>query len=165
MPSYDVFLSCKSEDYAYAEEVYNFLTQNGVRVFLASRELRRLGDAEYRRQIVKALDQSSHIIVFASNKAYKLAAEQGYAKAKNNLETCYYNGEGITQSYEEAVKYYKLAANQGYDWAQCNLGDCYYDGKGVTKSVSEAIKWYKLAAEQGNEDAKAKLAKINNSTK
>ena len=70
MPSYDVFLSCKSEDYAYAGEVYNFLTQNGVRVFLASRELRRLGDAEYRRQIVKALDQSKHIIVFASNKAY-----------------------------------------------------------------------------------------------
>ena len=70
MPSYDVFLSCKSEDYAYAEEVYNFLTQNGVRVFLASRELRRLGDAEYRRQIVNALDQSKHIIVFASNKAY-----------------------------------------------------------------------------------------------
>lgn len=46
---YDVFISCKSEDYVYAEKVYIFLKENGINAFLASTELRKLGESEYRR--------------------------------------------------------------------------------------------------------------------
>lgn len=41
---YDVFISCKNEDYKYAKEVYDFLTKNHFNTFLSSKELRKLGD-------------------------------------------------------------------------------------------------------------------------
>lgn len=67
---YDVFISCKSEDYGYAEEVYNFLNSNGIRTFLASKELRKMGDAEYRKAIIQALESACHLIIFASKPEY-----------------------------------------------------------------------------------------------
>lgn len=63
---YDVFISCKSEDYIFAEEIYEYLESKGIRTFLASKELRQLADAEYRRSITKALQSAYHMIVFAS---------------------------------------------------------------------------------------------------
>lgn len=67
---YDVFISCKSEDYKYAEEIYNFLKENGFNTFLANKELRQMGDSEYRRSISQALKSTYHLIVFASNADY-----------------------------------------------------------------------------------------------
>ncbi|MDE7346390.1 MAG: toll/interleukin-1 receptor domain-containing protein [Muribaculaceae bacterium] len=67
---YDVFISCKSEDYKYAEEVYDFLTKNHFNTFLASKELRKLGDSQYRESIEEALDTAEHIIVFSSDPEY-----------------------------------------------------------------------------------------------
>lgn len=70
MAKYDVFISCKSEDYKYAEDIYEFLVANSINVFLASKELRKLGESEYRREISKALKDACHIIVFASRAEY-----------------------------------------------------------------------------------------------
>lgn len=67
---YDIFISCKSEDYKYAEEVYDFLIENHFKTFLASKELRKLGDSQYRESIEEALDTAEHIIVFSSNPEY-----------------------------------------------------------------------------------------------
>ncbi len=67
---YDVFISCKSEDYQCAEEIYEFLEANGIHTFLASKELRKLGDSEYRKAISKALKSAYHMIVFASQAEY-----------------------------------------------------------------------------------------------
>lgn len=67
---YDVFISCKSEDYRYAEEIYNFLRENGFNVFLANKELRQMGDSEYRKSISQALKSTYHLIVFASKTDY-----------------------------------------------------------------------------------------------
>lgn len=67
---YDVFISCKSEDYKYAEEIYEFLTSNGINTFLASKELREVGDSEYRRAISNAMKSTYHMIVFASKAEY-----------------------------------------------------------------------------------------------
>lgn len=66
MAKYDVFISCKSEDYVYAEEIYEFLQNNGVNAFLASKELRKLGESEYRKAISAAMKDAYHMIVFAS---------------------------------------------------------------------------------------------------
>lgn len=56
--NYDVFLSCKSEDYKIAEEVYQYLTENDFHVFLSSKELRKMKDSEYMDAISNALDSA-----------------------------------------------------------------------------------------------------------
>ena len=67
---YDVFISCKSEDYKDAEEIYDFLTANGFNTFLAPKELVGLGDTEYRRAITGAMKSTYHLIIFASKAEY-----------------------------------------------------------------------------------------------
>lgn len=80
---------------------------------------------------------------------YRLAAEQGDARAQNWLGYCYHYGKGVTQDYTEAFRYYRLAAEQGLKEAQNNLGYCYQYGQGVKQDCSEAFRYYSLAAEQG----------------
>lgn len=67
---YDVFLSCKSEDYKYAKEIYNYLQSSGIQVFLAPEELRKKGKSDYRQAIDDAIEASYHLIVFASKASY-----------------------------------------------------------------------------------------------
>lgn len=70
MQKYDVFISCKSEDYPLAEKVYDFLVDKGMSVFLASKELRIHGESEYRNVIEKAIFNCSHLIIVASQAEY-----------------------------------------------------------------------------------------------
>ena len=65
---YDVFISCKSEDYPIAEKLYCYLKDNGFKVFLSSKELRKLKDSEYMDAISDALDSAYHLIVLGSSK-------------------------------------------------------------------------------------------------
>lgn len=67
---YDVFISCKSEDYQYAEEIYDFLKSNGITAFLASKELENHGESKYREVITNAVNDAYHLIVFASKAEY-----------------------------------------------------------------------------------------------
>ena len=48
---YDVFISCKSEDYEYAQHIYRFLTspELNYKVFLADAELRKKRNSGVRR--------------------------------------------------------------------------------------------------------------------
>jgi hypothetical protein len=82
-------------------------------------------------------------------KWYRLAADQGHAKAQFNLGWCYYHGTGVAKDKREAVKWYRLAADQGDVNAQYNLGLCYETGTGVEKNEREAVKWFRPAADQG----------------
>ena len=52
---------------------------------------------------------------------YHKAAEQGNAKAQNNLGLCYEKGRGVTKSISEAVKWYRKAAEKGHARAKENL--------------------------------------------
>ena len=90
-------------------------------------------------------------------KWYLKAAEQGHAKAQNNLGNCYYHGQGVSQNYSEAAKWYRKSADQGLARAQNNLGNCHYHGQGVKQSYTEAVKWYRKSAEQGNAYAQNNL--------
>ena len=65
---YDVFISCKSEDYPIAERLYRYLKDNGFYVFLSSMELRMLKDSEYMDAISEAIDSAYHLIVLGSSK-------------------------------------------------------------------------------------------------
>ena len=70
MADYEIFISCKSEDYEIAESVYSYLLSKGFRVFLSSKELRRLAKADYIDAISSALDTSNHLIVVSTKKEY-----------------------------------------------------------------------------------------------
>ncbi len=67
---YDVFISSKSQDYDYAEEVYDFLVQQGIKVFFAKRSLPDIGSTNYSREIDNALDETNNVIVVTSSEAY-----------------------------------------------------------------------------------------------
>jgi tetratricopeptide (TPR) repeat protein len=62
-----IFISSKSEDWVYAETLYNFLVSHGKTVFFAKKSLPNLGDAEYIREIHKAIDKAVHMIVVGSS--------------------------------------------------------------------------------------------------
>jgi len=73
-------------------------------------------------------------------------AEQGDARAQNNLGVMYENGKGVPQNIAEAVKWYRLAAGQGYAGAQNNLGLIYAIGRGIRRDPIRAYMWFSLAA-------------------
>jgi uncharacterized protein len=78
------------------------------------------------------------------------AAEKGDAEAQNNLGVAYATGDGVTQNFDEAVKWFRKAAERGNANAQANLGVAYDKGDGVPLDRSEAAKWFRKAAEQGH---------------
>ena len=45
------------------------------------------------------------------------AVEQGCASAQYDLGVCYYNGQGVEQDRDNAVKLWNMAAEQGYEEA------------------------------------------------
>ncbi len=96
----------------------------------------------------------------AALREWRPLAEQGNAKAQNNLGNMYYKGRGVPQDYPEAVKWYRKAAEQGHAMAQYNLGKKYFKGEGVPQDYAEAVGWYRKAAEQGHASAQYNLGVI-----
>ena len=62
----------------------------------------------------------------------------------------YVTGKGVTQDYQEAMKWYRLSAEQGNAVSQAKLGWMYTKGEGANQDYQKAVKWYRLSAEQGN---------------
>ncbi len=53
---------------------------------------------------------------------YRLAADQGYARAQDNLGLFYEQGRGgLPKDYAQAARLYRLAADQGHPAASGNL--------------------------------------------
>src|SRR5258708_38333395 len=73
-------------------------------------------------------------------------AEQGIARAQNNLGVLYENGKGVPQDISEALKWYRLAAEQNYGGAENNLGLIYALGRGVPRDPVRSFMWFSLAA-------------------
>ena len=67
---YDVFISCKSEDYPLGRQIYDFLSNKGKAVFLADKNLRKLGISDYGRVIDDAIEGSTHMLVVSSSVKY-----------------------------------------------------------------------------------------------
>lgn len=95
---YDVFISSKSEDYPIAEKVYDFLVDNGLTVFLASRELRRIGEAEYSEAVDAAIDGSHHMVVVTTSLEYLNSKWVRYewTTFANDLRSNYKEGNLLT---------------------------------------------------------------------
>lgn len=67
---YDIFISCKSEDYHAAHRLYTFLQNNGHNPFLADYSLREVGTDKYGELIRQVIDKCNHMIVFTTNIDY-----------------------------------------------------------------------------------------------
>lgn len=95
---YDVFISAKSEDYDLAEGVFEFLVGNGLSVFLANAELRKIGMSQYAEAIDLALDGSKHMIVVASCIDYIRSPFVHYEWSvfSNDLKSGYRTGNLLT---------------------------------------------------------------------
>lgn len=76
------------------------------------------------------------------------AANQGDARAQNEIGLCYENGDGVQQDQQQAFLWYSKAAAQDYAIGQYNVGCCYYYGKGVDLDYAQALFWFTKAAGQ-----------------
>jgi TPR repeat protein len=93
-------------------------------------------------------------------KWYRLAADQDYPEAENNLGTMYESGRGIPQDDAVAVRWFRLAALHKNAKAETNLGLMYANGKGVTQDFAEARKWLQSAADHGEVKAQSNLGAL-----
>ena len=89
---------------------------------------------------------------------FTAAAEAGLDLAQFNLALLYYNGQGVKQSFRNALEWAEKAGNQGHATAQYMLGTLYYNGQGTRSNAAQALEWYQLAAAQGHAQAQYNLA-------
>lgn len=80
-------------------------------------------------------------------KYYLKAAESGFAGAQNNLGWAYYKGNGVPQSYGEAIYWLTRAAEQGEPFAYGSLGAMRFHAHGFRRDDIETYKWLRLAVD------------------
>lgn len=84
-------------------------------------------------------------------------SKQQIGNAQYAIALLYWQGNGVEQDYEQAVKWLRLAIASGQTEAQLKLGYLYWEGKGVDKDEVEARKRFLTAAEYGYIDAQYNL--------
>jgi len=96
---YNVFISSKSEDYHLAEQVYNFLKQKGLNVFLASRELDQIGEAQYANMIDEAIIYNSTYLKIILANVFQLDQLKSYPDIG-----FYLNKVQVSCQYEDIIQ-------------------------------------------------------------
>lgn len=91
---------------------------------------------------------------------YRQAAEKGLAKAQFALAHSYATGNGLKQSYTEAMPWMHQAALQGEVDAMYLLGVMHAEGLGVAIDIEQAKSWLEKAAVQEHLDAADYLKKL-----
>jgi uncharacterized protein len=89
-----------------------------------------------------------------------LNAERGTAEDQYNLGVHYERGDGISQSYQEAIRWYRRSAMQGYPDAQYKLCEMSERGQGLPQDYQEALRWCGLAAEHSHGRAMFMLGRL-----
>jgi serine/threonine protein kinase len=75
-------------------------------------------------------------------KCYQEAVSRGHFKAKTNLASLYYSGNGgLPKDRNQAFKLFKEAAEAGHQRAMVNLAHCYRTGQGTALNPSLAAEW------------------------
>ena len=67
---FDVFISCKSQDYGLAHELYDFLIRNGYKPFLADSSIKEVGIDQYTALIGEVINVCQYMIMFATDVHY-----------------------------------------------------------------------------------------------
>ena len=77
-------------------------------------------------------------------------AETGEPEALFLMGTAYDESLGVTQDYDEAMRWYRRAADSGHILASHNIGNMYRDGRGVGQDPRRAAAWWLRAARAGD---------------
>ena len=95
---YNVFISCKSEDYSFAQPIHDFLIANGLKVFFADAELKEKAESQYADVIDEALDATKHLIVVATSIEHIKSkwVKYEWSTFSNDLKSNYRDGNLIT---------------------------------------------------------------------
>ena len=67
---FDVFISCKSQDYGLAHELYDFLLNKGFKPFLADSSIKKVGIDQYTALIGEVINVCQNMVVFATDIRY-----------------------------------------------------------------------------------------------
>lgn len=96
--NYNVFISCKSEDYDFAQPIHDFLIANGLKVFFADAELKEKAESQYADVIDEALDATKHLIVVATSIGHIKSkwVKYEWSTFSNDLKSNYRDGNLIT---------------------------------------------------------------------
>ncbi len=87
-------------------------------------------------------------------------AKKGNAEDQYTVGLMSLQGDGIQQSYGDAIKWFHAAAAQGHTGAEVNLGLLYKSGRGVLQDYNSAAQWLQKAAAKGNPEAEYHLASL-----
>src|SRR5690554_116419 len=79
----------------------------------------------------------------------------------NVLGVKYFRGEGVRQSYADALEWFKKAALQGDIHAQNNLASMYLNGQGVRQDYAIAKEWFGKACDGGSSIGCARYSELN----
>jgi TPR repeat protein len=91
----------------------------------------------------------------------RLAADENYSDAENELGILYSSGRAVEKNKTEALRLYKKAAKHGSSSGMFNLGACYYNGEGVNTDDALAFAWFTVAKESGSAPAADAVARSN----
>ncbi len=93
----------------------------------------------------------------AYNTMRSLAETADHAYAQYYVGMMYLNGQGVTQSYEDAATWFRKAAEHGIPQAQNKLATLYNNGQGLPRDYEFAYAWYAAAAAQNHAKAQEAL--------
>lgn len=81
---------------------------------------------------------------------YRMASDQGHARAHYELGRMYENGNGrLPQDHKQAVEWYRRSAVQGNAMAQWQMGKMFRFGKGVPKDFVQNYTYFLKAESKG----------------
>jgi TPR repeat protein len=72
---------------------------------------------------------------------YRLAANQNYSSAYNNIGNLYYSGLGVSQDGDISLEYYLKAAGNNSVVPMGNIGSQFLNGQGVPVNKYKALEW------------------------
>jgi Sel1 repeat len=87
-------------------------------------------------------------------------AKAGDSTAQYQMALRYADGEGVLQSFQDAMAWFAQAASAGKSNAQWKLGLGYLKGIGVPQDDGKAIMWLKRAANNGHTPAQNALSDL-----
>lgn len=166
----DAAAAADKGDYATALKLFRSLAERGDsgaqyaigRMYAKGQGMPK-DSAEAMKWFDKANEQSKALQAYnrsdfaTARKVFTPLAEKGQALAEYILGLMYANGQGVPESYTEALKWLQKAAEQGEAKAQFSVGVIYFKGLGMPANQAEAFKWYRRAADQGNATAQYNL--------
>jgi TPR repeat protein len=82
---------------------------------------------------------------------YRLSAAQGLDAAQSYLGQMYQDGQGVAESFTEALRWLNLAAAQGHSHAMRNVAACH--------EIESSI-WYERAQAAGDPEAEEVLERL-----